>query len=326
MSTPPTMKDVAEEAGVALSTVSKVINGLPVRKSSRVRVEAAARKLGYQVNQYARGLRASKTHSIALIVPEVDHPFFAALIQHVCTALTARDYRMLLYVTAARPDTERACINTVRQNRADGIIALTYNDLEIGPDLPFVSIDRCLSSDIPCVSSDNYQGGRMAAEKLLELGCRQLAFLRTGSVNLGETDKRGDGFEAACRARQIPFHSLRVNDGEDAEKIFREFFEAHMTDGKLDVDGIFCSTDRLAWRLTKILTGLGIRVPEDLQIIGYDGIRHMGRDELYCSTIVQPVKRMAELCVSLLLDMDRSQVPSLSCLPVSYMPGGTTRE
>ena len=150
----PTMKDVAQEAGVALGTVSKVFNGIPVGDSYRLRVEAAAKKLGYQVNQYARGLRASKTHTVAVILPGVDHPFFAALAQHLCTALTQRDHRMLLYVTASRPDIEQRCVTMVQQNRVDGIIGLTYNSLTVDEDLPFVGIDRSFRADIPCVAAD----------------------------------------------------------------------------------------------------------------------------------------------------------------------------
>ena len=237
----PTMKDVAQEAGVALGTVSKVFNGIPVGDSYRLRVEAAAKKLGYQVNQYARGLRASKTYTVAVILPGVDHPFFAALAQHLCTALAQRDHRMLLYVTASRPDIEQRCVTMVQQNRVDGIIGLTYNPLTVDEDLPFVGIDRSFRADIPCVAADNYGGGRLAAEKLLALGCKHLAFLRTGSASPGETDKRGDGFEAVCRARQVPYETLRRNDGEDGPEVFREFFRARMTDGRLDIDGIFCS-------------------------------------------------------------------------------------
>ena len=322
----PTMKDVAQEAGVALGTVSKVFNGIPVGDSYRLRVEAAAKKLGYQVNQYARGLRASKTHTVAVILPGVDHPFFAALAQHLCTALTQRDHRMLLYVTASRPDIEQRCVTMVQQNRVDGIIGLTYNPLTVDEDLPFVGIDRSFRADIPCVAADNYGGGRLAAEKLLALGCKHLAFLRTGSASPGETDKRGDGFEAVCRARQVPYETLRRNDGEDGPEVFREFFRARMTDGELDIDGIFCSTDLLAWRVQGILGELGLRVPEDVQIIGFDGIRRFGAGELYCSTIIQPVRKIAETSVDLLLAPDRSKTPALVCLPVSYAPGGTTRE
>ena len=321
----PTMKDVAQEAGVALGTVSKVFNGIPVGESYRLKVEAAARKLGYQVNQYARGLRANKTYTVAVILPGVNHPFFSSLAQYLCTSLAQRDHRMLLYVTASRPDIEQRCVTMVQQNRVDGIIGLTYNPLEVNEDLPFVSIDRCFSPDVPCVASDNYSGGRMAAEKLLELGCRRLAFLRTGSPNPGETDKRGDGFEMVCRTRNIHYDAIRLKDGEPLDQ-FREFFQSRMSGGKMDMDGIFCCTDLLAWKVQGMLEDMGLRVPEDVQIIGYDGIQKFGAEGLYCSTIVQPVEKMAETCVDLLLEPDRSKVPALVCLPVSYVPGGTTRE
>jgi len=325
--TMPTMKDVAQEAGVALGTVSKVFNGIPVGESYRLRVEEAARKLGYQVNQYARGLRASTTSTVALILPGVNHPFFAALAQYVCEALARRDYRMLLYVTASSPEMEQACVNMVRQNKADGIIGLTYNPLVVDQDLPFVGIDRSFRPDIPCVSADNYGGGRLAAEKLLELGCRRLAFLRTGSASPGETDKRGDGFEAVCRARNVPYEALRVNDSDEGQMApFLDFFRAHRSGGKLDIDGIFCSTDLLAWQVRNMLAELGIRVPEDVQLIGFDGIRRFGAEDLYCSTIVQPVRKMAETSVDLLLAKDRTNTPALVCLPVTYAAGGTTRE
>lgn len=322
----PTMKDVAREAGVALGTVSKVFNGLPVGVDYRKRVEAAAQQLGYQVNQYARGLKTNKTNTVAVILPGVNHPFFSELAQCICEALNRQDYRMLLYVTASKPEIEQNCVNMVRQNKADGIIGLTYNRLVVDEDLPFVGIDRSFRADIPCVAADNYSGGRLAAEKLLELGCQHLAFLRTGSTSPSETDKRGDGFEAVCRTRKIAYDVLRRNDGEDGAEVFREFFLSHMTDGALDIDGIFCSTDLLACRIQSILNEMGVRVPEDVQIIGFDGIRRFGTEGLYCSTIIQPIQRIAETCVDLLLTKDRSNIPALVCLPVSYAPGGTTRE
>ena len=323
----PTMKDVAQEAGVALGTVSKVINHIPVGEEYRIRVENAVEKLGYQVNQYARGLRANKTHMVALILPEVNHPFFAALAQHICTALAKRDHRMLLFVTESNPEVEQSCVQMVRQNKADGIIALTYNpDLEIDEDLPFVSFDRHYGVNVPCVSSDNYGGGRMAAEKLLELGCKHLAFFRTGPRQHGEADKRGDGFEPVCRFRGVDYEILRINNEEQTIDVFRDFLRERMTDGGLDIDGILCSTDILAVYIKGFLEDLGLRVPEDVQLIGFDGIRRFGEAGYYCSTIVQPVDKLAEVCVDLLLSKDRSNTPALICLPVTYAPGGTTRE
>jgi len=323
----PTMKDVALEAGVALGTVSKVFNDLPVGESYRLRVEEAARKLGYQVNSYARGLKTNKTYSVALILPNITDPFFSALAQGIYESLDARQYKMILSLTSSNPEAEQRCIKMVQQNKVDGIIGLTYKPgLEVDPKLPYVSIDRYFSPGVPCVASDNFSGGQMAAEKLLELGCTRPLFLRVGSRVPGESDKRGDGFESVCRQRGVKCDSLRLNDEDGVSGPFRAFLAQHMEDGKLAFDGIFCATDALAIHIRGMLAELGVRVPEDVQLIGFDGIRRFTTNDLYCSTIIQPVPRLAETCVDLLLREDRSNLPSLICLPVTYAAGGTTRE
>ena len=322
----PTMKDVAREAGVALGTVSKVFNSIPVGEDYRRRVEEAAKRLGYQVNSYARGLKTNRTCSAALILPNVTDPFFAMLAQEVCSALAQRGYRTILSTTAYDPEAEQRCIQMVQQNKVDGIIGLTYTpDLDVDPRLPYVSIDRYFSPCVPCVSSDNFGGGQLAAEKLLELGCTRPLFLRIGSKVPGESDKRGDGFESVFRQRQMNCISLRLND-EESYAPFRDFLSSRIEGGRLAFDGIFCVNDALAIQIRAMLLELGLRVPEDVQLIGFDGIRRFAQDGFYCSTIVQPVARLAETSVDLLLREDRSNLPSLVCLPVSYIAGGTTLE
>lgn len=108
--------------------------------------------------------------------------------------------------------------------------------------------------------------------------------------------------------------------------MFRAYFEKHMTNGMLDYDGIFCCTDLLAAQIHALLEDMGIQVPEDVQIIGFDGIRRFDTGGYFCTTIVQPVDKIAEACVDMLLRDDRDNVPSLVCLPVSYAYGGTTKE
>ena len=322
----PTMKDVAREAGVALGTVSKVFNGIAVGKAYRDRVEAAAARLGYSVDNYARGLRSGRTSTIAMIVPGLDHSFFSLLANAVSYELLLRDYRLILATTQFDPHAEEHCIQMVRQNKVDGIIGLTYTaDLKISETLPYVSIDRIISPDIPCVSSDNFSGGAMAARKLMELGCRKLLVLRIGSSVIGETDKRGAGFQAACGMAGTEAFSLRVNDEDGAEAIF-SFLDDHIRNGRPEYDGIFCSTDRLAFFVRRHLERRGIRVPEDVQLIGYDGTRHFFTGDYVCSTIVQPVQQMAEAAVRILLNEEQYRLSALVCLPVSYAPGGTTRE
>ena len=177
-----TMSDVAREAGVALGTVSKVINGLPVGESYRLKVEAAVKKLNYQVNPSAKALKSNRTSTIALIIPNTITPFFALLTHHVNVALEKRGYKMMLCFTEYDRDREQEFVSMVVHNRVDGIIALTYNPtLKIPEGIPFVTIDRFFSVSVPCVASDNFGGGQLAAQKLAELGCRRVACLRTGS-------------------------------------------------------------------------------------------------------------------------------------------------
>ena len=308
------MKDVAKEAGVALGTVSKVVNGLPVGEPYRIRVEEAIRKLNYQVNSYAQGLKANRTHTAALLIPNTYFPFFAALVYHINLALLKRKYRMLLCSTDYDPGLEQEYVAMAQQNKVDGIIGLTYNpDLILDETTPFIAIDRSMGPRIPCVTSDNFAGGQLAAEKLADLGCRNVAFLRIGSSLNNEPNKRKAGFENGCLSRGLSYEMKILNDGESYEK-FALFLKEHMQNGKLAFDGIFCVTDTLAHSIIKMLSDMGLRVPEDVQVIGFDGTRHFGDQEYTCSTIVQPVPEIAEMCVELLLQENRQAKPPLVCL------------
>ena len=176
-----------------------------------------------------------------------------------------------------------------------------------------------------CLVIGNGKMGKLAAETLLKLGCARPLFLRIGSKVPGESDKRGDGFESVFRQRGMECAALRLSD-EDGLAPFRDFLAGHMGGGRLAFDGIFCVNDALAIQIRAMLLELGLRVPEDVQLIGFDGIRRFAQDGFYCSTIVQPVARLAETSVDLLLREDRSNLPSLVCLPVAYAAGGTTQE
>lgn len=320
------MKEVAKEAGVALGTVSKVFNGLPVGEPYRRKVLEAAEKLNYQVNSYARGLKTNQTRNIALLIPSLRHPFFAALTDEITAAAMKRDYRITLMVTNYDAEAEQKSLSMVRQNKIDGIIGLTYHpDLLIDEEIPFVTIDRHFNANIPCVSSDNFGGGELAARKLIALDCKRLLFLRFGSDIYGEVNKREAGFESVCRQENIPHDAFSISDRASEEPIF-EFLKKHISNGKLAYDGIFCNSDQLASHLLDFFAAEQIRVPADLQIIGYDGIKDFFTGRYTCSTIIQPVAEMAEAAVDLVLNRDRSSLPALVSLPIRYVAGGTTRE
>lgn len=325
-SSAPTMKDVALEAGVALGTVSKVINGLPVGESYRLRVEEAIRKLDYRVNSYAQGLKANKTYTVALLIPNTYHPYFGKIAHEINRSLLKRKYRMLLCCTEYNSNAEQEYITMAQQNKVDGIIGLTYNpNLHIEDSTPFVSIDRSINPKIPCIASDNFAGGQMAAEKLADLGCKNVAFLRIGSSLSNEPNKRKAGFENGCLARNLSYDMKILEDGTPVSE-FEKFLKEHMHNGKLDFDGLFCVTDRIVYDIRKILAKLNLKVPEDVQMIGFDGVQRFGESDYTCSTIVQPVADIAEMCVELLLQENMSAKPPLVCLPVTYAYGGTTKE
>ena len=318
------MSDVAREAGVALGTVSKVINGQSVGESYRLKVEAAVKKLNYQVNNSARSLKTDRTNTVAFIVPNTITPYFALLTHHINMALERRNYKMLLCFTEYDREREQDFIQMVRQNRADGVIALTYNPhLEIPEDIPFVTIDRFFSVSVPCVAADNFAGGRMAAHELKRRGCKHVAFMRIGSQLTNEPSKRKDGFISGCMELGLPYECLLLDDGMPFSA-FESFLRANMDGDRLTFDGIFCGTDTVAYQVIGILRKMELRVPEDVQVIGFDGIRMFGDLDYICSTIVQPVADIAEACVSMVLSPDFKGLPSLICLPVTYADGGTT--
>lgn len=329
---PPTMKDVAREAGVALGTVSKVVNGIPVGPVYRQKVEAAIKSLHYEVNTYARGLKTQKSNLIALIIPGTLNPFFAAFTDYTEAALYARGLKLLLCCADGVPEKEISYLNLATQNKVDGIIALTYSDIGeyVSQNIPLVVFDRFFENHtIPRVASDNFAGGCLATEKLLELGCRHPVYIRFHSVFPGESDKRKDGYLYACQKHGLVPDLLDMVDNDNSVQQMRDFILNHKNpDGSLRFDGIFAHTDYHGHLLLKLLRQEGYRVPEDVQIIGFDGIHKFGDDseDYFISTICQPIKLLAEKCVEILLTPDRTSIPSLTLLPVKYVFGGTTRE
>lgn len=328
----PTMKDVAKEAGVALGTVSKVINGIPVGDDYKKKVEAAIEKLNYEVNTYARGLKVQKSNTVTLIIPDAINPFYSAFAHYVESALYKQRHFMMLCCSNRIPEKEIEYLNMAVRNQADGVISLTYSDIgKFVPDnIPVISFDRLFDNQFtPRVASDNFAGGVLATEKLLEFGCRKPIFIRFSSIFPGEADKRLDGYLSVCKKHGISPTILDRRDTADSSLELSGFFQSCRTpEGALSFDGIFSNTDYHAYQSACILRHMGYRVPEDVQIIGFDGIHKFGFEEhdLFVSSICQPIPELAQTCVNLVLAKDRSLVPSLTLLPVKYQSGGTTRE
>ena len=318
-----TMKEVAKLAGVGVGTVSRVLNNGSVKDSTRKRVEAAIKELDYQPDFYARGLKTNRTYTVALISPSIWHPFFSEFAFHVENTLERNDYKMYLCNSNNDAEKEREYIQMVTQNKVDGIIGITYSDIDeyVSSNLPFVSIDRSFTEDVIYVTADNATGGKMAVEKLLEFGATHLAFIGGYQEVANETKNRSKYFELTAQALGVDYHLLNMHEPiQNLEEQVTAFLQAHP-----EIDGIFTINDAMAVAVTKVLERLGRNVPQDVQVIGFDGQRYQEGEDYLVSTIAQPVKLMAEKAVELLLAVIQGkEVPNRTVLPVSFKEGWTT--
>lgn len=321
-----TIKDVAERSGVAVSTVSRVLNNRgSISDKLRKRVYAAMKELNYEPNELARSLQRQRSHLIAVIVSKIDHPFFSRVLQAVEHTLASAGYRMMVFTSQGSVAHENALFPLIRSAHADGILLCGYGTGEsVYPScgIPIVTIDRQLRDDIPSVSCDSFQGGRLAAEALYRGGCRHPLMLHSSS----DTDfSRAAGFSQRCSELGITplshVHSFSVA-GDPTDK-FRSFFPALLREHP-EVDGFFALSDLAAVGICVQLREQGYHIPEDYQVVGFDGV--MIGDFLGVTTIVQPAESIGEFAADMLLKtMQGKLIPWRSLLPVSLLERDTTK-
>lgn len=320
------MKDVAQRAGVGVGTVSRVINRVPgVKESTLIKVNQAIKELNYIPDEYARGLKTKSSRTIALILPSVWYPFFSEFAYYVEKRLDKENYKLLLCNSNGNPTEEAKYIKMLKQNKIDAIIAITYSDIEqyIYSNIPFVSLDRYFDKKVSYVTSDNYEGGKLAARKLLEHGARSLAYVGSHSKYPNGTMLRRDGFRDYLENIGIDYKEIFLQEPvNDFTPYILEMLKVHPK-----IDGIFCHTDSLLLKLRKILNQYGYRVPEDIQLIGFDGMNLSSDLPLEISTIAQPVEQLANGAVDLVLRKiaDPSLKNEAKMYPVRYVDGNTTK-
>lgn len=320
-----TMKDVAKLAGVSVGTVSRVINQEQgIKEITLKKVQQAIDELGYIPDVYARGMKKNKTETIALIVPSVWHPFFGEFAFHVEVELSKKGYKLLL-CNISGPKRELDYITMLQQNKVDGIIAITYSPIEdyLSSNIPFVSIDRTYEDKaIACISSDNQKGAELAAQVLISKGGTHFGFIGGHNKTINETKKRRLFFEKTILEAGFPCEVLDLDEPYDN---FLEEVEVFLRQHP-EIDALFTINDFTAIDAISILEKLGKKVPEDVQVVGYDGIRQAEERTQYLSTIRQPIEEMATEAVQCLLDiLDKKDRPLQITLPISYLEGKTTK-
>jgi LacI family transcriptional regulator len=321
----PSIKDVANLAGVGVGTVSRVINNhANVTPETLKKVNDAIKQLNYIPNEVARNFKMQKSKMVALLLPSIWHPFFSELAFYIEDQLDREGFKLMLCNSGGRPDKELYYLDMLNQNKVAGIIGITYNDIEenVSTDIPIISIDRHFGKTITTVTSDNYEGGRIALRELVKAGAKKAAYLGITSSAYSEVILRKDGFVDEANIHGLEYVTFEENgDVYEDEVYFERFFQKHG-----DIDGVFANTDLLAAKYIKRAKERGIRIPEDVKVIGYDGIQDNDLFHPILSTIRQPVEEMGRMSVNLLLRKIEGEEleKEIYRIPIMYRQGETT--
>ncbi|MFC7527295.1 LacI family DNA-binding transcriptional regulator [Actinoplanes sp. GCM10030250] len=313
-----TLRDVAELAGVSSRTVSNVVNGYAnVTERTRVRVQRAVEELGYRPNVLARNLAQGRSGQIALVVPYLDTPYFSELLQSVIRAARVSGYNVLIDQTDGDPEHERAFIaHGSRRLLFDGVIfsplgldqqALTDRDTS----LPLVILgERASDGSFDHIGIDDVAASRLATEHLLDLGRQRVAAIGDQPYATGEAaQRRTRGFRQAHEARGLAVREDLIIGTPRFNRIDGAQAMAHLLDLENPPDAVFCYSDLVALGAIHTIVSRGLRVPEDVAVIGYDDIED-GRFSNPTVTTISPDKEMiATTAVERLLLRIRSSTP-----------------
>jgi LacI family sucrose operon transcriptional repressor len=319
----PKLEDVAKLAGVSPTTVSRVLNNRgAISERTRRKVTHAIQQLNYHPNEIARSLFGSKTHFIGLIFPSTGHPFFGELIFQIENILSEKHYKVLICNTMDQTEKERSYLDMLLSNQVDGMIVGAHNigiDIYQRAKLPIVAIDRKMSETITVVSSDNYQGGRMAAEELLRQGRSKI--IHVNSIRQKEAPSsylRRKGYEDVMTEHGLPFKTYELESPFDPE--VKKQILSSLLDQDPTIDGMFLSDDLTAAIALSIIR----KRNRDIQIVGYDGTEMVTTLLPELTTIVQPIRAMAQLAVDLLLKEINNEFDGIKknyILPVTLRRG-----
>ena len=323
------IREVAKLAGVSPATVSRVINGTAkVSPDKQARVLEAIAATDFVPNEVARSLFRKSANLIGLIIPSITNPFFtqvASIIEHIASE---HGYRVFLCDAGDDYEKERAAVQTLTSMNADGIIIASTNEaMEAHLDacrIPVVAIDSRFATEnvTAYICSDYYNGGRLAAEHLLECGCRNIVCIQ-GPQHIFSARARYEGYRDVLRAHGIEERTVTCDyDFHAGLAMTEELLERYP-----DVDGIIACNDVVALSTYKVLHRRKIAVPEQIQLVGFDDIAWAGLFTPELTTIHQPIDRIAETAMDLIMNYSESEEKGANIVyPVSLIERETTKK
>ena len=299
-----TIQDVARAAGVSVSTVSRVLNGkVDVAEETQDRILSVIENLGYTTNLAARSMRSQKKNLIGMILPDIAYPFAMEVMKGVNKAIAEAEYDLLVYTTGdvkkrGREVAEQKYVSLLANSISDGVLVVAPVAAEYFLDAPIVSVDPVLSNpNYPVVHATNYQGSVEAMDYLLSLGHRRIAYI-DGRKGLESTNRRLLGYRDALKNAGIPIEEDLIIPGDyttDAGIVAARHLLS-LTDRPT---AIFASNDQTAMGVLQVAEEMGLRIPEDFSLIGFDNIpesRYLG-----LTTVDQFVLEMGYVATQMLI-------------------------
>lgn len=303
-----TIRDVAAQAGVSVATVSKVINGrYGVAADTMARVNAVINDLGYQASLVAQSLRNHRTNVIGILVADLE-PFSAELLKGAADAIRGSGFEMVVYSAGGLADDhvgwERRYLSRLSGTLIDGAVLVTPTVVDVNYGAPIVAIDpHTGQSELPTIDSDNLRGGQLATAHLLGLGHRRIAML-SGRTDLESSRLREQGYRQAMAAAGVAVsEDLVLVGGYDAQAS-AECTRTLLTSADPPT-AIFAANDVSAIAAIQAAVGLGLRVPADLSVVGFDNIPESALCAPPLTTVNQPIRQMGERSIQLLLRLMR---------------------
>lgn len=303
-----TIIDVAKEANVSFATVSRVVNGKGyVSAATRDRVMQAMTRTGYVVNRQARALAGGRHQVIGLLVPDLDTSYIGEILRGIDEELAANSYDLMLYTTHRRKTRESIFAASLTQGMTDGLLMVlpvdpgAYLDSIRRREFPFVLIDHAgLEGRGPAVGATNRQGAIDATAYLIELGHRRIAFI-TGNQEIGSSHDRQAGYVAALKTAGLPVDQALLRQGN-----FHAPLAYERTRELLALPdpptAIFASNDVSAFGVMDAVRDAGLRIPDQMSVIGFDDIPGAQSANPPLTTVRQPLREMGKQATRMLFE------------------------
>lgn len=301
-----TIQDVAKSAGVSVSTVSRVLNGkVDVASDTQDRIRSVIDDLGYTTNLAARSMRSFRKNLVGLLMPDIAYPFAIEVMKGVNRAIAESDFDLLVYTTgdvkkSGRASHEQKYVSLLTNSITDGVIIVAPVTDEFSTDAPIVSIDPVVSNpNYPAVHATNYRGAMDGMEYLLGLGHRRIGFI-SGRAELESANRRLKGYRDALEKAGVPVKEELIASGdyttETGARCARQLLSLEDRP-----TAIFASNDQAAMGVYQVAQEMGLRIPEDLSVVGFDNI--MESKYLGLTTVDQFISEMGFVATKMLIQL-----------------------